>query len=149
MAGAEVSDRLEIRAHTRNLARVREFVRGAVSRCNLPVREQYRVVLAVDEAVSNTVLHGYAGRSGGQVEVQIECEPGSLRFTIIDAGMPFDAARSASRRAGFDLRRHIRSGAGHGLGLFIMRKVMDEIRYSSRNGQQNQLTLVKHVVHQS
>jgi serine/threonine-protein kinase RsbW len=149
MAGAGVTDRLEIKAHTRNLARVREFVRGAVRRCNLPVREQHRVVLAVDEAVSNTVLHGYSGHSGGQVEVQIESEPGTLRFTIIDAGMPYDVARGANRRAGFDLRRHIQSGARRGLGLFIMRKVMDEIRYSSRDGQQNQLTLVKHVVQQA
>ena len=60
-------------------------------------------------------------------------------------GQPFDAAEGANLSAALNLRAHIESGARRGLGLFIMRKVMDEIRYCSRAGRRNELTLVKHV----
>lgn len=144
MGGAGVSDRLEVRSNTRNLARVRAFVRAAIGRSALAPLERNKVVLAVDEAVANTMLHGYGQGSPGQVEVQVDAESSCIKVTIIDTGIKFDAAASSLAQIEMDLRRHIESGARRGLGLFIMRKVMDEIRYSSRGGHRNELTLVKY-----
>lgn len=43
------------------------------------------------------------------------------------------------------MKAHVTAGSKRGLGLFIMRKVMDEVRYDSKEGQQNVLTLVKNI----
>ena len=139
-----MTDTIQIDAQTRNLARVRAFVRDTIGRSGLAGRALSRVVLAVDEAVSNTMIHGYFGR-GGSVEVNVDVDSSSVRVTILDGGVPYDAARGSEASLEMDLQKHIESGARRGLGLFIMRKVMDEIIYTARSGQRNQLTLVKYI----
>ena len=146
MSDSHVTDRLEVAAHTRNLAVVREFLHNAIKRSLLPTKDVNKVVLAVDEAVANTMQHGYEGREPGSVEVLIEAD--SQRFTvrIRDNGISYDPAAGSKKNESIDLPAHIASGNKRGLGLFIMRKVMDEVRYTSREGDINELTLVKYIV---
>jgi serine/threonine-protein kinase RsbW len=145
MSDSHVTDRLEVVAHTRNLAIVREFLHSAIRRSALQTSDVNKVVLAVDEAVANTIQHGYEGREDGMVEVIIDAD--EVRFTvkIRDSGVSYDAAKGSEGRESIDLQGHIASGNKRGLGLFIMRKVMDEVRYTSRDGDVNELTLVKFI----
>ncbi|GIK51346.1 MAG: ATP-binding protein [Planctomycetaceae bacterium] len=145
MSQAHVSDRIEVDAKTANLAKVREFLHGAIKRSSLPAGDINKVVLAVDEAVANIIQHGYVGRDDGKVEVQIEADGSRFTIRILDSGISYDTAKGANANADLDLKSHISAGSKRGLGLFIMRKVMDEVQYSSREGQQNVLTLVKYI----
>ena len=145
MPEAHVSDRIEVDAKTQNLAKVREFLHGAIKRSSLPATDVNKVVLAVDEAVANIIQHGYAGRDDGKIEVQIDADQARFTIKVLDSGLSYDTAKGAGANADLDLKAHINAGSKRGLGLFIMRKVMDEVHYSSRDGQQNTLTLVKYI----
>ncbi len=140
-----VSDRIEVPAKTQNLQKVREFLHAAIKRSALPSTDINKVVLAVDEAVANTIQHGYQGREDGNVEVQIEADSTKFVVRIIDSGDPYDPAKGSAGKADLDLKSHIASGSKRGLGLFIMRKVMDEVQYQSRDGSKNVLTLTKYI----
>ena len=59
MSDSHVTDRLEVEAETRNLAVVREFLHSAIKRSALPTGDANKVVLAVDEACANVILHAY------------------------------------------------------------------------------------------
>lgn len=145
MSDSKVSDRLEVSAHTRNLALVREFLHAAIKRSALPASDINKVVLAVDEAVANTIQHGYEGREPGSVEVVIDADAERFSIKVRDTGVSYDTAKGIESKADLDLQKHIASGNKRGLGLFIMRKVMDEVSYSSREGERNELTLVKYI----
>ncbi len=145
MSEAHVSDRIEVDAKTQNLAKVREFLHGTIKRSVLPTTDVNKVVLAVDEAVANIIQHGYAGRDDGKIEVQIEADDKRFTIRVIDSGISYDTARGADANKDLDMKAHVNAGSKRGLGLFIMRKVMDEVRYDSREGQQNVLTLVKNI----
>lgn len=145
MSDSHVTDRLEVAAETQNLAVVREFLHSAIKRSSLPTGDANKVVLAVDEAVANTIQHGYEGMEKGNVEVLIDADDNSFKVRIRDNGVSYDSAEGSAERAELDLQQHIASGNKRGLGLFIMRKVMDEVRYTSREGEVNELTLVKYI----
>jgi len=145
MSDARVTDRLEVSAHTRNLALVREFLHAAIKRSALPPADINKVVLAVDEAVANTIQHGYEGRDPGSVEILIDADADKFAVRVRDSGVSFDTAKGSEAKAELDLQKHIASGNKRGLGLFIMRKVMDEVSYSSREGERNELLLVKYI----
>lgn len=145
MPEMHVSDRIEVAARTQNLQKVREFLHAAIKRSALPAGDVNKVVLAVDEAVANTIQHGYQGREDGMVEVQIEADAGKFIVRIIDSGEAYDSAKGSLGKADLDLKAHVASGSKRGLGLFIMRKVMDEVQYQSRDGSKNVLTLTKYI----
>lgn len=145
MSDAHVTDRLEVAGDTRNLAVVREFLRNNIERSALPDSEANKVILAVDEAVANIILHGYDGRDDGTVEVTIDADAERIRIIVRDSGRPYDTESGIIERGSLDMRQHVASGNKRGLGLFIMRKVMDEVRYSSRGDELNELTLVRYL----
>ena len=91
------------------------------------------VVSAVGEAYSNIVLHGYAGREPGSIEMQIENSPEGMRVMMKDTGTSFDPSQTPPP----DLDSLPESG----LGIFIMRSFVDEVTYVP--GSPNTLTLVK------
>lgn len=144
MSDSHVTDRLKVEALTRNLAVVREFLHATIKRSLLPTSDSNKVVLAVDEAVANTIQHGYEGMDPGSVEVIIEADDKCFRVRVRDNGVSYDSASGSTEKAEIDLQAHIASGNKRGLGLFIMRKVMDEVHYTSREGEVNELTLVKY-----
>jgi serine/threonine-protein kinase RsbW len=91
------------------------------------------VVSAVGEAYNNIVLHGYAGRAPGTVQLQIENACGWMRIMIKDTGASFDPSQAEPP----DLDALPESG----LGVFIIRSFIDEVTYVA--GPPNVLTLVK------
>jgi serine/threonine-protein kinase RsbW len=93
------------------------------------------VVSAVGEAYNNIVLHGYAGREPGSIQLTIENCPGCVRVVIKDTGASFDPSQSPPP----DLDALPVSG----LGIFVMRSMVDELSYVA--GATNVLTLVKRV----
>jgi serine/threonine-protein kinase RsbW len=91
------------------------------------------VVTAVGEAYNNIVLHGYAGRSPGSVQMEIESYPDRVRIAIGDNGTSFDPSQVDPP----DLDSLPESG----LGIFVMRSMVDEMTYVA--GRPNLLILVK------
>jgi serine/threonine-protein kinase RsbW len=91
-----------------------------------------QVVTAVSEAFNNIVLHSYAGREDGIIEMNIRTRPNYISVELRDFGDSFDPARVPEP----DLDRLPESG----LGMFIIKELMD---VSYRPGRPNVLTLSK------
>jgi sigma-B regulation protein RsbU (phosphoserine phosphatase) len=109
---------------------------GVPEELNMPIN------LALEEAVSNVMLYAYPGRNDGKVFVEFakaKDEQGEkLIFTISDSGIPFDPTAKPEA----DITLSAEERAIGGLGIHLVRKLMDEIRYERRDGK-NILTLVK------
>jgi serine/threonine-protein kinase RsbW len=94
--------------------------------------------LAVDEACTNVIEHGYEGRSG-TIRLSVAGNDGSLTVVIEDRGRPFDPASVPPP----DLSADWQDRRIGGLGWHIIRSCVDEIRYEPGADGGNRLTLVK------
>jgi phosphoserine phosphatase RsbU/P len=126
-------------ANFEQLDAIREFV-GRVARSGgLDDRDVYAVQLAVDEACSNIIEHAYEGQPNGRIEITCEMRKEALSIYIRDWGKSFDPSIKSEPNLSANLTER-RVG---GLGIFLMRKMMDEIHYQAEPGQANMLKLVK------
>jgi serine/threonine-protein kinase RsbW len=94
-----------------------------------------QVVSAVGEAFNNVVLHGYAGRKEGSIDMRIQTRRGLIRIELRDWGASFDPTTVPPPK--FDTLPE------SGLGLYIMQSFMD---MTYRAGRPNLLTLTKRYV---
>jgi serine/threonine-protein kinase RsbW len=96
--------------------------------------------VAVDEACSNVIRHGFAGRDDGEMTVICSPVASGLRVTILDHGKPFDP--EAGLRTAEQKRS--RDPVSGGLGLLLIRQLTDGV-FSERDDREgNRLTLVKY-----
>jgi serine/threonine-protein kinase RsbW len=96
------------------------------------------VVLAVDEAATNIILHGYQGQEG-IIEIEVEQEGDALVVRLRDEAVPFDPTSVPLP----DLTVPLEQRAPGGLGIYLIRQVMDEVAYRITSQGGNELTLVK------
>ncbi|MCK9631251.1 MAG: ATP-binding protein [Methanoregula sp.] len=93
--------------------------------------------LAVEEAVTNVIMHGYKGGSG-EVLVLCKADVGIIEIRLEDRAVPFNPLTLPAPDLGGDIEdRKI-----GGLGFFLIRQVMDEILYRYEDGK-NILTMIK------
>jgi anti-sigma regulatory factor (Ser/Thr protein kinase) len=97
-----------------------------------------RCQLAVDEACTNIIEHGYSGEDRGDIEITCEGGDGELVITLSDHAPPFDpgAVPPPVLATGID------DAPVGGLGLFFMKQVMDAVEFRRDDGC-NRLVLVK------
>ena len=96
------------------------------------------IELATEEAIMNILTHAYPGDCKGEIEVQCESLGDSgLTIRIVDTGIPFNPLSFTDP----DLTTPIMERNPGGLGVFLIRKMMDEIRYH-RSGDRNVHTFV-------
>ncbi len=128
---------LTVEAHPKNLKRLRAFVEAAARRAGFDRRGIYAVALAVDEAATNIIEHGYQS-AGGAITCSWELTPRALHITLHDTGRPCDP-NTVPRP---DLESGLFERQAGGLGVHLMRQMMDEIHYRQTEDG-NYLTLTK------
>jgi sigma-B regulation protein RsbU (phosphoserine phosphatase) len=96
--------------------------------------------LALEEAVTNIILYAYPKGSDGLVDIEAVLREHSIEFIITDSGVPFDP--TAAPDADITLPAEERSIGG--LGIYIVRQIMDEVRYQ-RLDDKNVLTMIKNI----
>lgn len=130
-----------VTSDTRFLSLVRDFMQRAVRRSPKLNGEENKIILAVDEAVTNIIEHGYNGSRNGNIELEVQVNEAQFRIVIRDGGQVFDPSKAAD----LDIRDHVQAGKRRGLGIFLMRQIMDEVFYRYQDGVKNELTLVKYM----
>ncbi len=123
-----------------NLAIIGEFVNRSARRAGLSEKEAYDVELAVDEAFTNIVEHSYGCE--GEQKITCTCETISqgIKITLKDSGCDFNLNSVPTPSLGLRLEEL----KTRGVGVFLMRHVMDELEHEYVPGRGNILTLVKH-----
>ncbi len=133
--------RLVVPARHDKLAEVSKFVASAAMDAGFGETVVNRIELAVDEACSNIIDHAYGGGKGA-ICCDVTAEPGQrLKIVLIDQGHPFDPASLPE----FEPCRTLDDVKIGGLGLHLMRQVMDDICFEfNLPGVGNRLTMIKH-----
>ena len=140
-AKAAAENELDIEAVTENLPRVMEFVDGCLENVHCPVKAQMQISVAVEEIFVNIAHYAYAPDNGrATVRVEVDREPVTVTITFMDHGVPYDPLA----RADPDIAQSAGDREIGGLGIFMTKKLMDDVTYEYRDGQ-NILTLKKNL----
>lgn len=135
MKGAQLE--LEIDGKLENLSVIADFI-ATVMRQIGTEKEIFEVQTAVDEACTNIIQHAYSGK-GGVIAISCELQDNDIVITITDKGMPFDPGSVPPPDLEADLNHR---GVG-GLGIYLMRKLMDDVSYDFDAEKGNKLTMRK------
>lgn len=130
---------LELVSNPIYLCGVREMVAESSKRLGFSDQQSSQIALAVDEALTNIMKHGYQRRLDGRIWLKLspftDAKGPGLQIIIEDLARQVELCDIKSR----DLA-DIRPG---GLGVHIIKEVMDEVRYEKRNGEGMRLTMIK------
>ena len=96
--------------------------------------------LALEEAVTNVILYAYPKGIYGPVELDALREGNSLKFVLSDSGKPFDP----TARPDADINASLEDRQIGGLGIHLVRSIMDAVSYEYRDGR-NILTMTKNI----
>lgn len=121
------------------LDEIRDFVADVARQGGFSDKEIYSLQLAADEAASNIVEHAYADVNNGEIRISCDLRGRDIIITMHDDGKSFNPSNVKAPNLKADLsERQI-----GGLGIYLMRKLMDEVRYESKPGGGNLLTMRK------
>ncbi len=128
---------------TENLLKVREFTRKAAEECKFSEDTIEKIVLAVDEACTNIIKHAYNFSPDGIIKLAIQVNNNKFVVTIIDNGLHFNPELVPEP----NIQEYYKQKKIGGLGMYLMRKLMDEVKYSTLSDNKNQVVLVKYFEH--
>lgn len=117
------------------LANVREataFIDGELEKLGCPLKVQMKFDVAIDELFSNIARYAYPSGAGkATLRIEYEGETGNVVITFIDSGIPYDPLKKPDP----DVTLSIGEREIGGLGIYLVKKTMDAVRYRYENGQ--------------
>ena len=121
------------------LDEIRDFV-GEIARAGgFSDKDVYNIQLATDEAASNVIEHAYESHPDGVLELSCGMKGDTLTIVLVDRGESFDPSEIPLP----DLKADLSDRKIGGLGIFLMRKLMDEVHYEPKPDKSNVLTMTK------
>ena len=123
-----------------NLTQIAEFIAQRTALAGLDEDQAFAVQMAVDEACTNAIEHAYEGRQDGEVRICCYLESRDFVVRISDRGRPFDPSSVPSP----DICAPLQDRQVGGLGLFLMRKLMDSVEFRFDAVQGNEVVMRKH-----
>ena len=138
--GSESLYQLTITNDVQEIPKVSQLVEEIGEQRGLDVSLVMSLNLALEEAVTNVVVYAYPEGQEGKVDVEAILRPGSVEFTLIDSGKAFDP----TSRPDPDLSLGVEDRPIGGLGIFLVRQIMDKVEYERRDGK-NYLRMTKNI----
>jgi serine/threonine-protein kinase RsbW len=123
-----------------NLETICDYVTDCAKRAGLNDSEVYAVQLAVDEASTNIIEHGYGQECPERIDITCEILEDGLKVVIFDDAEPFNPEAIPEP----EINESLEDIKPRGLGMFLMRQMMDEVHYETTPDRGNTLTLIKH-----
>jgi len=114
-----------------NLKDIRSFVSKRLQELSIPELEINMIVLAVDEVCANMIIHSNHKNQDQQLELSIKDELEGVAFEIKDHGDPFDPNTYEVP----EIEEIIRTKRKGGLGLMLVKRIMDKIEFKRENNQ--------------
>lgn len=130
------------KANFKNLDSIREYVARAAKDAGFDEAGIYAIQLAADEASSNIIEHAYKTEDNGEIECTCSVEENSLVVVFRDHGISFEPDLIPEP----NLTGKINKRQIGGLGLYLIRHLMDEVHYESLDDAGNVLTLKKRLM---
>ena len=131
---------LKIPSQSDNLALIRELVTKIASQIGIDNDEANKIELAVDEACTNVIKHAYGSNSNQIIDILIKIDGKKIVIIVSDRGKGFDPNTIKTP----DLNESIKSGKKGGLGICLMKTLMDKVDFQIKPGQKNQVKMIKY-----
>ena len=123
---------LTIAAKVENIEVVTNFVNEQLEALDCPMKAQMQIDIAIDELFGNIALYAYNPEIGqATVRVEVTEDPLAVVITFIDNGVPYDPLAKADP----DTTLSAEEREIGGLGIYMVKKSMDEITYDYKDGQ--------------
>jgi serine/threonine-protein kinase RsbW len=122
-----------------SLGRITNQVVQEAKAAGLSERAIYDVEVAIDEACVNIIEHSYGGEDKGEIECECQILPDGLKIVLHDTGCFFNPDDIPEP----DLNSPLEERKTGGLGLYFMRKLMDEVSFDPCMGEGTTLTMIK------
>lgn len=124
-----------------SLATISDFITDGTSRAGLDDHAAWQVQLAVDEAATNIIQHGYDDASRGDIELAWRLDGDEFVVTLCDYGRSFNPDDVPAP----DVTSPLEERQAGGLGLFIMSRLMDSVTFEFDEQHGNLLTMSKRI----
>ena len=132
---------LTISATVENIEIVTDFVNEQLESFDCPMKAQMQIDIAIDELFGNIAHYAYNPEVGdATVRVEVKDEPLAVVITFIDKGVPYDPFKKSDPDTSLSAEEREIGG----LGIYMVKKSMDEISYEYKDGQ-NILTILKNI----
>jgi serine/threonine-protein kinase RsbW len=128
-------------SRTDNLEVVRDFVRKLAGKAGFDQENADQIALAVDEACTNVIKHAHEFNSRKMIDLAINSTNSQFQVIITDKGRGFDP-KSLEKP---NISKYIHEAKMGGLGIHLMKTLMDEVNYSFNPGVKNQVSLIKYL----
>lgn len=140
-AEPETEKEITVRAELESIAQVTEFVEANLEEAGCGMKAVTQINIAVDEIVSNIARYAYANEKGNvTVSFRISEKTKSVLLTFTDRGKPYNPLEKDDP----DVSLSAEERELGGLGIFMVKKSMDEMHYEYKDGK-NILTIVKNI----
>lgn len=141
MPGVERRFLLTVPSSTENPVLIREFVTAVGQQTGLDEADVGRLELAVDEACANVIEHAYDHDDTQELVVRASFDRETIHIVVEDEGRGFDPGSVPQER----LERPIAGRRSGGLGMRLIKSLMDEVRYEFVPGRKNELHMLKRI----
>ncbi|MBN1465539.1 ATP-binding protein [candidate division KSB1 bacterium] len=135
--------RLRIPSETDNLELIREFVTKVASKVGFNSDDIGKIELACDEACTNVIKHAYAMKTNNDkknLDISIKTDAEKFTLVVTDHGKGFDPDSIKMP----NMREYLAQLKVGGLGIYLMKTLMDEVDYQMQPGVKNQVRMVKY-----
>lgn len=132
---------LHVKSRTENLSQIRGFIQDYASLAGFTQDGIDNMMLAVDEACTNIIKHAYKSFPDGEITIKAKYENKKLIISIIDYGKAFEPEKIPEP----DIQEYYKQHRVGGLGMYLMKTLMDDVEYTSVPGKYNQVLLSKNL----
>ncbi len=133
--------RLKIPSVTENLHLIRDFTIKIAGKAGFDDEKQEQIALAVDEACTNVIKHAHHFDARRLIDILISVDPEKIKITITDKGTGFNVSSVKDP----DLKKYIQESRHGGLGIYLIKTLMDDVQYDFKPGIRNQVQLTKYI----
>ncbi|MCX6151449.1 MAG: ATP-binding protein [Ignavibacteriales bacterium] len=136
-----IEKEIKVKSTTDNLGMIRDFTKSIASQTGFTEEVVDKIALAVDEACTNIIKHAYKFSPEGDILINIKVAENKMIVSITDYGLDFNPSIIPVP----DIKKYYQQHKVGGLGIYLMKKLMDEVRYNPNTGNKNQVVLVKYL----
>lgn len=138
MSKNKLNSEIVVKSTTDNLSVIRDFINEQAVKAGFDAEDINKIILAVDEACTNVIKHAYKFSPDGEISISTKIEKNKFVISIFDRGLHFDPNKIPEP----DIVEYHKSKKIGGLGMYLMKKLMDEVKYNISKDS-NQVILIK------
>lgn len=135
------STQFTFKSKAENLVKIRKYTENFLSLNVVSLEDTEKIILAIDEACTNKIKHAYKNDPSKEITLKLELSNNLFTAQIVDFGIPFEPDKVPLP----DIDHNYKYDKKGGYGIFLMKKLMDEINYEFLDSGENILTLKKFV----